>query len=204
MTISIAHVVGQLLPQFDGKQSELAKVLETTQPTVSRWLSGSEPEGPMRDRILALAEARGVLPSREQRRPKSASYNRFAIVPIVSWVSAGALANTAGMSQVDQIGEIAVADLGEGEFFALKVSGNSMDRISPESSIIIINRTQRMLQPGKPYVFAYKGETTYKLWRDKPPRLAPFSTDPANEPHFIEKRQGLYVLGRVRRSIINL
>ncbi len=38
-------------------QAELAAKLDTTQPTVNRWLAGSDPRGTMRDRINNLYEA---------------------------------------------------------------------------------------------------------------------------------------------------
>ncbi len=199
---NIADIVRQLLALEGAKQSDLADELDVEQPTVSRWLGGSEPRGPIRDKILALAAARGLLPGGRVAN-KGAQASRFVSVPIVSWVSAGKLMEPA-ITPPDDAPKLAVADLGEGDFFALKVSGTSMDRISPDKSIIIVNRAARALQDGKPYVFCIRGEVTYKLWRSQPPRLEPYTTDPSNETIYVDRRHAVGVVGRVRRSILDL
>lgn len=123
-------------------------------------------------------------------------------VPLVSWVSAGKMAQ-ATVAAPDDVPLLAFADLGRGDFFALKVSGDSMDRISPEGSIIVINRAERQLVGGKCYVFAINGETTYKMWHHDPQYLEPFSTNPANKPIFF-KMSKISVVGRVRRTVLDL
>ena len=197
-------LVRQMLAQHGGKQEDLAEKLKVSQPTISRWLKGAEPRGPTWQKIVTEARERGLVPAEEQKRVKTAAKERFVTVPVVTWVSAGRLTDAAGTSQVESIGQIAVADLGEGDFIALKVTGTSMDRISPDGSIIIVNRAQKSPQENRPFVFAYRGEATYKLWRSSPARLEPSSTDPSNEPIFIDKRERLFVLGRVRRTILDL
>jgi len=125
-------------------------------------------------------------------------------VPVLSWVSAGQLAE--GESTPSGEGKtIPVAGLSRGDYFALRVVGDSMDRYSPEGSFIIVNRAETKLVPGKPFVFGLRGEATYKLWRPgPPPRLAPYSTNPANEPIFPDQKRKVFVVGRVRRTILDL
>lgn len=127
---------------------------------------------------------------------------RIVEVPLVSWVSAGQLADNGTQVPVDQT--IPFSDLGSGEFFALRVQGDSMDRISPEGSLIVVNRAERRLEPNKPFVFSVRGETTYKLWRPDPPSLFPFSTNPMNEPIFPKRKRDWEVVGRVRRTVLDL
>lgn len=203
--MEISAIIQQLVAAFGSKQDELAKALGVTQPTVSRWIKGSDPKGRTRDRILDLARRHGLVPdpSAAQSR-KSAGAAKFASVPVVSWVSAGQLADTGGDTHIQEAQRIAVSGLGDGDFFAVRVQGTSMDRISPEKSLIVVNRAEKALHDGKPYIFAIRGETTYKLWRASPPRLEPFSTDPSHEPIFLDKRQKALVIGRVRRSILEL
>lgn len=124
-------------------------------------------------------------------------------VPIISWVSAGKLADPMEPVPVEDARIIGFTDLGPGDFFGLEVRGTSMDRISPEGAIVVVNRADRDLVAGKPYVFSVRGEVTYKLWRPDPPRLTPFSTDPMHEPEFVHNRP-FEVVGRVRRSVLNL
>jgi SOS-response transcriptional repressor LexA len=123
-------------------------------------------------------------------------------VPLISWVSAGKLADPRE-SQVPAESTLQFTDLGSGDFFALRVKGDSMDRWSPEGSVIVVDRADRVLVSGKPYVFSVKGETTYKLWHSGPEYLDPHSTNSSNKPVFFKKRQ-LEVIGRVRRSVLDL
>jgi SOS-response transcriptional repressor LexA len=125
-------------------------------------------------------------------------------VPLISWVSAGNLADAGSQIPVEDVPLLAFADLGSGDFFALRVRGDSMDRISPEGSIIIVNRADRQLVGGKCYVFSVRGETTYKLWHPEPEYLAPYSTNPSNEPIMFKRKRDLEVIGRVRRTVLDL
>lgn len=123
-------------------------------------------------------------------------------VPLVSWVSAGKMADSS-VAMPGDVPLLAFADLGRGDFFALRVSGDSMDRISPDGSTIIVNRADRQLVAGKCFVFSLKGETTYKMWRSDPQYLDPYSTNPANKPIFFKASQ-MSVVGRVRRTVLDL
>ena len=126
-------------------------------------------------------------------------------IPLLSWVSAGKLADADSQIPVEKVPLLAFADLGRGEFFALKVSGDSMDRISPDGSIIVVNRAERQLISGKPYVFYITDEgSTYKVWHADPPYLLPHSTNPANLPIFPKRKRDFTVIGRVRRTVLDL
>lgn len=125
-------------------------------------------------------------------------------VPLVSWVSAGRLSEANSQIPVEDVPLLAFADLGRGDYFALKVVGDSMDRISPDGSTIIVDRSDRQLVPGRPYVFSIRGEATYKRWRPTPDRLDPFSTNPMNEPIFVQGKRSFGVVGRVRRTVLDL
>lgn len=139
--------------------------------------------------------------------PPVTFYRNLVPVPVISWVSAGKLADSEEPIPEDEGRVILVDDLGPGDFFGLKVDGDSMDRISPEGSVIIVNRRDRQLVSDKPYVFAVNGKSTFKLWHPaRPPEpfyLEPFSTNPRNRPVFADRKQ-LEVVGRVRRTILDL
>ncbi len=80
-----------------------------------------------------------------------------------------------------------------------------MDRISPDGSVIVVNRDERELVPGKPYLFWYRGVgVTYKMWQPEPRRLEPFSWNAANRPIFIRRKSDYAVIGRVRRTVLDL
>ena len=81
-----------------------------------------------------------------------------------------------------------------------------MDRVSPEGSVIVVNRSDKALVSGAYYVFWTKGEgATFKRWHGgEPPYLEPWSWDSSNRPIFVKKRTDLEVIGRVRRTTLNL
>ena len=100
---------------------------------------------------------------------------------------------------------LAFADLGPGDWFALTVKGTSMDRLSPDGSIVVVNRRDKVLVSGRCYIFAIEGETTYKRWQGgEPPYLDPFSTDPIHKPVFIRRKRDFEVIGRVKRTVLDL
>lgn len=125
-------------------------------------------------------------------------------VPLISWVSAGSMEDVSSLVEAGDVPLLPFTDLGRGSFFALRVSGDSMDRISPDQSIIIVNHADRTLVPGRFYVFSRRGQATYKRWHANPDYLAPYSTNPRYEPIFVANKRGFEVVGRVRRTVLDL
>lgn len=122
------------------------------------------------------------------------------IVPLVAWVSAGALA--ADNFTDEALGMMRVADLPPGDWVALRVSGTSMDRISPPDSIIVVNRRDKTLVANACYVIAdANGDATYKRYRPDPMRFEPVSTQ-SHDTIFPD--QDPLIIGRVRRSMIDM
>jgi phage repressor protein C with HTH and peptisase S24 domain len=125
-------------------------------------------------------------------------------VPVISWVSAGGLDDDGLIDE--PIGAINVANLPHGNWIALEVDGDSMDRISPPGSIILVNRAETQLTPNACYVIANDdGRATYKRYRPSPDRFEPVSTNPAHEPFFIDNCDHMpAIIGRVRMSILSM
>lgn len=150
-----------------------------------------------------LATERGPkFPIQAQESNESAKSVRR--VPVISWVSAGQLADAGSQIPIEDAPVMSMSNLGRGEFFALRVEGDSMDRWSPEGSIIIVNRADRQLVSGKAYVFSLRGETTYKRWNAEPAYLNPHSWNANHQPRFIRKKKDYEVVGRVKRTILDL
>ncbi|MFT4162737.1 LexA family protein [Rhizobium sp. SYY.PMSO] len=127
--------------------------------------------------------------------------DRAIDVPLLTTISAGEL-------QRDDIadeakGIVTVGQLPEGDWIALEVVGDSMDRISPPNSIIIVNRADKRLVPNACYVIADEdGQATYKRYRPSPDRFEPVSTNSAHEPIFPDNTPP--VVGRVKMSILKM
>lgn len=125
-------------------------------------------------------------------------------VPLLDFVTAGKLAFPSSQIPVEDVPLLAFADLGPGEWFALRVSGDSMNKVSPDGSIIVVNRADTHLVSGKCYVFAIKGETTYKRWQGgDQPFLEAYSTE-TYLPIFPTPKKDFAVVGRVKRTVLDL
>lgn len=183
-----------------GGQAELARLLtkelrrQIDRAAVNKMVKGSRDLSA--DEMLAIEAVTGlVVPSP----------NAPVMVPMFDWVSAGKLREPRSQIPVEDVPLLAFADLGPGDFFALTVKGNSMDRLSPEGSIIVVDRRDKTLISGKCYVFAVRGEITFKRWNPGPPAyLEPDSTEPMHKPTFVKRRRDLEVIGRVRRTVLDL
>ncbi len=128
----------------------------------------------------------------------------IARVPIISWVSAGSFEGVNDVWPEDpDYPTMEAVDLPPGDWFALTVEGDSMDRISPPGSIILVNRRDKKLIPNGCYVIANElGEATYKRYRPSPDRFEPVSVNSTHDPIFPDG--AITVIGRVRRSILEM
>lgn len=197
----VPDVLRQVLDVTGLNQATLAKKISVSQGTISKWLSDQvSPNKTQWDAVLELIAGEPRL----VHLLETAGGPSIARVPLISWVSAGDLADAESRVPLDDVPMLAVADLGRGNFFALRVEGDSMDRLSPPGSIIIVNRADRELMPARSYVFSVRGETTYKRWQPDPDRIEPYSTNPAHQAIFIKRHRDLAVVGRVWRTVLDL
>lgn len=122
-------------------------------------------------------------------------------VPLLSTISAGAMMRDDLIDEALRI--LTLTDLPPGDWFALRVEGDSMDRISPPESIILVNRKDKRLVTNACYVIADQyGNATYKRYRPNPDRFEPVSTNPVHEPIFPDNDAP--VIGRVRRTMLDM
>jgi len=118
-------------------------------------------------------------------------------------VSAGQLASHDGITDFAHFPTVSALDLSEGDWIALRVEGDSMNKISPPESIIFANRRDKRLVHNACYVIAdEQGNATYKRYRtDQTPPFQPASYLDIPPP---DLRGTITVIGRVRRSIIEM
>jgi SOS-response transcriptional repressor LexA len=153
--------------------------------------------------LANMRKARAELPAKNYKSHK------LTFVPLLDSVTAGRLKSPASQIPVDDMPLLAFADLGRGEWFALKVDekgdGDSMNLVSPPGSTVVVNKADRDLRNGRFYIFALEGQTTYKMWQDgDPPYLAPYSNNPHHKPIFVKRKRDFEVIGRVKRTILDL
>lgn len=160
---------------------------------VNKMLPGGSPQRRIAaDEMLAIEEITGV-----------PSPMRVLQVPLVSWVSAGRMEPSMSVTEADIEGNVPAVGLPRGEWIALRVKGDSMDRVAPEGAIIFVNRADQSPVTGGKYVFTLgDDEATFKEFRSNPDRLKPLSTNPEHEDIF--PGSDLRVFGRVARIEFDL
>lgn len=181
------------------KNTALATALGVNQSRVAEMKTGKRRL--QAHEIPVIARVTGVpLPPDFSAEPNAAA--AAVSIPIVTWVSAGALAKPDVSDE--QIGTMRFSDIDpKGDWLALRVEGDSMDRISPPGSIILVNRKERRLIPNACYVVSDGDHgVTYKRFRPNPDRMEPVSTNPKHEPIFYEHEPT--VIGRVRKTILDM
>lgn len=182
--------------------SELGRLIGQNRQTVKRWADG--------DRKLSVATAEEIaekLPGISVSELLIEGWQPARRVPLISWVSAGQIQDVDSITNVDIEDYVNAADLPDGDWIALRVKGDSMDRVAPDGSIIFVNRRERRLQSERFYVVANeRGAATFKRYRQGPnnqARFQPFSTNPDHETIF-PKEEEMKVIGRVRRVVNDL
>jgi SOS-response transcriptional repressor LexA len=195
-----------------GAKRDVAKALGKGADVVTRMANVSD-VGESRDihlpELHILAQVfndtpPGLVAPREIAAPPDRS-RQVVHVPLLGKIQAGKLRNSLSQVLKEEWPTLSFSGLGRGEFFALRVEGDSMDRISPEGSIIVVNGLEKNLMSGRCYIFEHRGEMTFKMWQgDAPAHLAPYSTNPANKPIFPKKKSDFEVIGRVKRTVLDL
>lgn len=156
---------------------EVAKALDVTE----KWLrEGKGPRHPPEE----------PLPGQDQ-----------VMVKLISWVSAGRLIRDDTVDDI--LDNLMIGGLPKGDWVALRVDGESMDRISPPGSVILVNTKDKRLVANALYVIAdEEGNASYKRYRPgPPPRFEPVSTNQDLEPIFPEQEPA--IIGRVRRTMLD-
>ena len=178
-------------------QERLADAVGISFSQISRFESGDRE--PRVSELLKIAQFLGI-PWPEFVEDGAAS---AATVPLISWVSAGALSVPREVIDAENARMVQVADLPSGSWFALAVDGDSMDRISPPGSVILVNRRDKRLVPNACYIIDDgDGGATYKRYRTNPMRFEPVSTNAAHEPIYPDQEPK--IIGRVKRTILDM
>jgi repressor LexA len=133
--MTMADKIRAILKESGMAQGELAARLRVSQPTVHRWLRGSEPEGHRRDAINQLYDevfgrAQGSAPPR--------------VVPVMGYVGAGSEVEPdfeqvppEGLEQIDLPFSI------DEELIAFKVRGDSMLPFYKDGAMVVVYRDQK-------------------------------------------------------------
>jgi SOS-response transcriptional repressor LexA len=187
--------------------TELARKIKSSKQNVGRWAKQTRALPPdMANRaapILDTTAAELLLVDGQRSSKQEARRQRRPSIPLLGQVTAGELKEPSTQFPPED----AIKGLGAGDFFAVRLEkdADSMDRLSPPGSILIVNGADRELRNGACYIFSLNGETTYKMWQEGDPAyLAPYSTNPAHKPKIIKRKRDFEVIGRVKRTVLDL
>jgi phage repressor protein C with HTH and peptisase S24 domain len=178
-------------------QAQLAEAAGTSQQQIGRLANGE------REMTAIWAERLAAPLKTSPEKLVFPNIRRFR-APVLSWVSAGRMAQKEGVRKTDIKKYVLLADLPKGDWIVLEVEGDSMDRVAPDGSYIAVNLADQRTVNDKFYVFGtQEGEATFKRFRaGNPPRLQPFSTNPDHETQ--QMNEEMLVVGRVGRVINDL
>lgn len=124
-------------------------------------------------------------------------------VPLISWISAGEMTDQDCIMDTIEYPIVTTYNLPRGQWIALRVDGTSMNKISPPDSIIFVNTHDRRLVANGCYVIADEtGRATYKRYR--PSETPPWQPASYDEIEPLKLEGAIRVIGRVRRSIIDM
>lgn len=182
-------------------QAELAKLAGTSQPQIKRLENGErELTRSWAERLagpLKTTPIRILFPDNSDNDQVGAR--------LISWVSAGTLlqSDLDPFAMSDDAQWVYAPDLDpNGDWIALRVDGDSMNRISPHDSIIFVNRKDKKLVPNACYVIGDgDGGATYKRYRP-PATWEPVSTNKAHKPMVLEEGTQPDIIGRVRKTVL--
>ena len=183
-------------------QTQFGEIFGVGQSSVVRWERGSIPKG---DRLNLLADYAGIsvdeLLGRETRHSNILAGAEPAIgIPLLGDVPGGpwreAIQKTRQFIPAPQPGMPASA-------YALKVRGDSMDKLAKDGATIIIDPTDFDLFEKRLFVVRNSdGEVTFKRYFEKPARLEPCSNNPEHKPIPVTER-GYEIVGRVIKIILD-
>lgn len=120
------------------------------------------------------------------------------LAPVINSVEAGSFVETTP-DEPPYTSNTIIVEHPNRTVFALMVTGDSMDRVAPEHSLIVVDYSEKNARDGELFVFRRHGEATFKRFRkDKSGiRLEPDSTNPRHTPIFPENGDHIEVIGRV-------
>ena len=179
-------------------QAKLAKILGVAQSTVGMWESGKNK--PEYNTLVKLAEIFNVstdyIVGNDRPLPEGAIGVK---IPVLGDIAAG-IPITAIQDIIDYE-EITEEMAATGEFFALRVNGDSMEPKISKGDVVIV-RQQSDVDNGDVAVVLINGDTaTLKRIKKRPEGIMLVSTNPNYEPMFYSNREindlPVIVLGKV-------
>jgi SOS-response transcriptional repressor LexA len=88
--------------------------------------------------------------------------------------------------------------------FVTRVIDDSMNRLAPAGSYIVVDRTERLVSTGLIYLGVIGDQVMFRRWLPNPERAEPLSTDPSYQTEFLRPGRRWQIIGRVRRIFLDV
>ncbi len=190
----------QLRHERGYSQQKLAQKLNVSRSTVAMWETGSSE--PSLQMIQRIADVLSVSVAELFGEPADPSAHKGILIPVLGCVQAG-LPNEA-VEDVLDYEEITPELASTGEFFALRVRGDSMEPRMVEGDVVIV-RKQDDADSGDIVVALVNGdEATIKRLKKRPEGILLIANNPAYEPMFFSNREIRELPVRVIGKVVEL
>ncbi len=181
---------------------QLAEQVDLSRQTLSRYENGKIANIPP-DNIERLAAALGTTPARLMGwHDEFAAYHPTRRIPILGRISAGL-----PLYAEEQVEGSVSADVGGGEYFALRVKGDSMDAAHIFEGNVLIVRKQDTVENGEiAVVMIGDNDATVKRFycEEQIVTLMPQSTNPRHLPQIYDMSKiPVRVIGKVVKNEIS-
>ena len=202
---TFAQNLQRLMKKKDVNTADLARALSLSFTTVSDWVHGRK--YPRMDKVQALADFFGVMKSdlTEDKFPlpegaEIIDLSQYRPIPILGNIAAGI-----PIFAEENIEGYTLTDLNHGgDYFALRVRGDSMNAAQIVDGGLVIVRKQEEVEPGEIAVVLVDDEnaTVKRFYRTGTTvTLIPQSTNPEHKPQIYDLAQtNIRILGKVIKA----
>jgi repressor LexA len=175
--------VKQRMKERGVTQEDLAKALRIHPTAVSKMLAGKR--GVKAKEAALISELLEI---------KNVGYSPMRELPVIERTAAANWSDAVGDSEET----MACPDESIAQnAFIIEVDGDSMAKIAPEGSRVVVDPTDRDLVEGKSYVIVNgDSEPTFATYMSNPARLEPCSTDP-DQKAVLPGQDQFVIVGRV-------
>jgi transcriptional regulator with XRE-family HTH domain len=209
MEDSIGARIKQARKSAGMNQAELAARLSVSQPTVANWETGvHDPRQLMLAKIAKVLDVNlawlssGERSSVERDKHPAAAYLRRGLhhVPLIPEENILLMLDPQNHDVHEMAIDYIPVTSGNDTLFAFFANDPAMNLSFPRNTLVVVDYSRRSPVDGNNVLLRMEdGTALLRRWRNDPPRLEPYSTDPSHETLYVDELKD--VIGIVVVSI---